>query len=212
MKKKIRLGLNIGLAILSVVLLGFGIFNLVTINSKGGSGGPAEVDSLSNAYFVVGKDPTEYQKENFKLLTKELENEPRDDAKVAEYVTKAFIIDFYTWSNKNGAWDVGGTQYVYNYGMFFSQAVGFYYKDIDMFIAKYGQENLPTVSNITIDGCKTIENIEVDGATYPAYACLANWEYEVKEGFDASKFQTFAEFYVLKQPDGLMLIYGWLYE
>lgn len=188
--------LTIVIAIVSVLTIGVGIYNIVVVTNKVDNTTSDKIDTLKNEYYVVGKNPTEVQTTNFKELTKALESSETDGLEIADYVTKAFIMDFFTWSNKDGAWDVGGQQYVYNYGLFFKSASYNYYADIDIFIEKYGKENLPQVKSVTTNAMHAAD-YEIDGNVYKAYYIEANWEYESNSTLDPNQFQKQAFFTVI---------------
>jgi hypothetical protein len=199
--KKITKSLNIAIIVISVLVIIVGGFNLFTVLTGKDVSSAEKDDSIKNEYYIVGRAPTEYQVDNFKKLTEELNKSTRDDAMISELVVRAFIIDFFTWSNKKGAWDIGGQQYIYNYGLFTTQATHDYYAYIDVFIEKYGSENLPEVINITTSTPTASEEI-VDEKTYQGYYIEATWEYKENDVLDASKFQTQAYFKVIILEDG----------
>ena len=199
--KKIVKSLNIAIIVISVLVIIAGGYNLYTVLTGKNVASAEKDDSIKNEYYIVGRTPTEYQVENFKKLTDELNKDTRDDALISELVVRAFIIDFFTWSNKKGAWDIGGQQYVYNYGMFNVQASHEYYAYIDVFIEKYGAENLPEVISVTTT-TPSQSSETVDEKTYEGYYMEATWEYKENDVLDASQFQTHGYFQVIILESG----------
>jgi len=199
--KRIFKSLNLAIIVISILVVLVGGYNIFTVLSGGNIKAAEKDDSLKNEYYIVGRAPTPYQIENFELLSNELKKESRDDATISDLIVRAFIIEFFTWSNKKGAWDVGGQQYIYNYGLFYDQAIYTYYKDIDTFIEAYGNENLPEVVSITTTDAQSSPET-VDEQTYDGYYIEATWEYKTSNAFDVSQFQRQAFFKVIILEDG----------
>ena len=199
--KKVVKSLNIAIIVISVLVIIFGGYNIFTVLMGKSVSAAEKDDTFKNEYYIIGRTPTEFQIENFENLSSELKKDTRDDALISDLVVRAFIIEFFTWSNKKGSWDVGGQQYIYNYGMFNYQATHDYYAYIDLFIEKYGSENLPEVISITTStpskGSET-----VDEKTYEGYYIEATWEYKKNEVLDTSQFQTQAFFKVIILENG----------
>jgi len=71
------------------------------------------VDSqYTNQYYTIGYNPTEVNQEYFRELDEAVES--GDELNTALSVVKCFVSEFYTWSNKDGGYDVGGMQYIYS--------------------------------------------------------------------------------------------------
>ena len=73
------------------------------------------MDSIKNddVDYIVSDTDTKLFKENFNELKKILNAKEVDNKKYAETITKLFVIDFFTLSNKTSKNDVGGVQFVY---------------------------------------------------------------------------------------------------
>ncbi|MPM78769.1 hypothetical protein SDC9_125781 [bioreactor metagenome] len=138
-------------------------------------------------------------------------------------VVKSYIADFFTWSNKDGSYDIGGLDYVYGpqHLSIQAQARSYYYNDLDLLIEKYGSDNLPTVKNITITSSNHTKDLYyyetsvydedsgeyVDGElTYDAYHVIATWEYETGD-YDTSNLPTEGQFMVVNRDGRLEIAY-----
>lgn len=141
-------------ALAATVLL---LINLIRIhNSDTGSGDTLSTDNTSseysNDYYEIGNNPTDINKEYFKELNTAVED--NDEQAMAEAVVKCFITEYYTWTNKDGNYDVGGMQYIYTERQsdFETYTRDEVYKDMDQYITLYGRDNLMEVTSVEITG------------------------------------------------------------
>ena len=115
---------------------------------------------IESMNYILRDNPTDVQKEYFEELKDAIEGPERaDDATIAGLVGKNYVVDFYTWTNKRGQYDIGGFYYIYN-GEFtngdhyrenlFLQARDGFYKYISAYGSQYGKENLIEVDNVEI--------------------------------------------------------------
>lgn len=118
--------------------------------------------------YILRDNPTDLQKEYFKELKDAIEGEERaDDTTIAGLVAKNYVVDFYTWTNKRGQYDIGGFYYVYD-GEFangdhykenaFAKARDGFYKYISSYGTQYGKENLIEVENVEIVSCNKMSS------------------------------------------------------
>ena len=145
------------------------------------------LNTLENEYYVVGREPTAYQKETFIKLTEELNNSNKDYKKISELVGKSFVIDFFGWSNKDSSFDIGGLQYLKDPKTFNDVAHWEYYQKVDVFNSTYGEGKLPLVKNVNAVS-KQIEDFEIDGETFKAYQVSLNWSYDQKGSLNTNEF------------------------
>ena len=66
-----------------------------------------------NDMYVLKGNPTKLQKDLFKELTNQLDKKIEFDFDAVELVVKNFVADYYTWSNKQGPYDIGGSEFVF---------------------------------------------------------------------------------------------------
>lgn len=184
-------------SILTSVAFIYNIFNVSGKTLKNGDTLQIDKNSgISNESYTIGNNPTELLRENFKELTAALKEE--DPIKISEYVAKCFVIDYYTWTNKDGNYEVGGLQYIYgsSFSNFYDESRHNFYGDLDLLISKYGHENLLEVSSISgygVDG----GYYEVNGQSYKNYYIEVEWEYKKSSKIDINDYQNVAYFNII---------------
>lgn len=181
-KSKIKVSKqNIILTLIGVAVILFSAYNIIFLSLQEGSK-KTLFTKLENKYYVVGKDPSEYQKDVFAELTSELENSIVDYKKVSELVAESFVIDFFTWSNKESTYDVGGLQYVLDKNTFYKEAKWNYYQKLDVYKNNYSNDQLPTVVSVNKKSEK-IQDYNLEDKTYKAYKVDLNWKYSEDTSF-----------------------------
>ena len=112
---------------------------------------------ISSMNYTLRGNATEYQQECFAELKSAVET-GADENTIVGLVGKNYVADFYTWTNKQGQYDVGGMEYVnsekndtieYKSNIYLKARDGFY-KYINEYINQYGVENLIEVQNINV--------------------------------------------------------------
>ena len=90
-----------------------------------------------------------------------------------------FIYDFYSLSEKSAKTDVGGVDFVHPDALenFLKNAQDTFYKYVESNL--YGERNqqLPTVSEITIESCTETEYVYGEKKSEKAYEVKVNWTY-----------------------------------
>ncbi len=179
---------NLILVLIGIGVILFSSYNIISLgllkNTK-----PTVLNSLENKYYVVGKDATEYQKETFKLLTAEIKESDPNYEKISELVGKSFVIDFFTWSNKDSSFDIGGLQYMRDPETFSKVAHWEYYQKVDVFSTTYGSGKLPMVKDIN-STVKKVDDYQIKDRTYNTYEVDLNWAYDNKTNLDLNEFIT----------------------
>jgi len=146
--------------------------------------------------------PTSLQKSLFKELTVDVES--GDELAIVESVVRNFVADYYTWTNKQGPFDVGGTEYIfYLENTNFRQTARryhytFMYPYIDSGLT---YADLVEVENVTTNGAAYAANFDHYGATYTTFYCEITWTYKINEKIDTSIFPTSAAFTIVKTND-----------
>ena len=219
------------LFILPFVIL-IGIFSAITIkeakniiNLVSGAIEVKDENKIESMNYILRDNATDYQKELFAELKNAIEVDAASDDIIAGLVCKNYVADYYTWTNKQGQYDVGGMHYIYD-GEFedgdhfkenvFLKARNGFYKYVNTYINQYGAENLLEVDNITITNCvkrndviinehvanKQDENGEWydyrEDHTFDAYDVTCTWTYKQNGVFDTSKYCTKSNFIVIK--------------
>ena len=112
MKKK-----KIGLVILVLILLysiGGIYYSLMKRDKVDNS--VKSIDTIDKYGYILKSNATDLQKELFNELKGVLNNENINDDDYAKVISKMFVTDLYTLSNKINKYDVGGAEYVLESG------------------------------------------------------------------------------------------------
>lgn len=159
------------------------------LNSASGNSKESFKSSIDSMDYHLRSNATKYQTELFKQLTKAV-NDGSDKYEIARLVAENYVADFYTWTNKNGTYDVGGMYYVYapQKTAIYSQAKDTYYKYLSFYINEFGNEKLLEVEKITSSIGNTVNAYEFDGKKYDSYTVTCEWTYKNGDTFkDVSK-------------------------
>ncbi len=181
---------NLILAILPFVILasicGFIAFKSVSSISGNAQGNSKDSykDSIDSMDYHLRSNATKYQTELFKDLTKAVED-GSDKYEIAKLVAENYVADFYTWSNKDGTYDVGGMYYVYSpqKTAIYTQARNTYYKYVTYYINQFGAKNLLEVENITPTLGDKVGTYEFEGKKYDSYFVTCEWTYKNEDTF-----------------------------
>ena len=204
-------------------IVGIAIFGMVAVREAKNlislaTGGSTikEENQIKDAGYVLREDATDYQKELFAQLKSAIEVEGADETTVAGLVAQNYIADFFTWTNKQGQYDVGGMYYVldseYEDGThskenIYQNARDNFYRYLSSYIKEYGATDLLEVENIQLVKCKKsddkyvlnehVENRQDEQGDwydyredheYDAYEVTCSWTYKPTEKFDTSKY------------------------
>ncbi len=208
---------NLILVLLPFVILagicGFIAFKSVKSMSDNASGTSTEAykDSIDSMDYHLRSNATKLQTELFKDLSKAVES--GDEFEIAKLVAENYVADFYTWTNKNGTYDVGGMYYVYSpqKTTIYAQARNTYYKYVSFYINTFGNDELLEVDSIDAEVGDSAKSYEYNGKTYTAYEVTCNWTYKNEDTFkdvskvtekEATPFVTKEYFLIIKNEDG----------
>lgn len=181
------------------------------------------------------RNSTEHQIELFELLVLAHDqfNETRSDIDLKRYATiisRNFVADFFTLSNKNSRSDVGGLQFVSEdlIDEFKSFAIDTFYLHLNQHIEAFGSHVLPTVATTTVLSSSfefrefEIENDEdkVDETTTATASFYEQepsteeirvividieWTFEASRLLHLNDFQTSARFVLLEDESGVRI-------
>ena len=181
---------NLILAILPFVIIasicGFIAFKSVNsiIGNAQGTSKESYKESIDSMDYHLRSNATKYQTELFRELTKAIED-GTDKYNIARLVAENYVADFYTWSNKDGTYDVGGMYYVYSpqKTTIYTQARNTYYKYVTYYINQFGAKNLLEVENITSTLGDKVGSYEFEGKKYDSYFVTCEWTYKNEDTF-----------------------------
>ncbi len=145
--------------------------------------------TIENYNYNLYDNSTKNYKDLFDELSKVLSSDTVDEKKYVELISKMFIIDFYTLSNKTTNMDIGGLQFVHKdvVDNFKEKATATIYKFVETNIYGDRKQELPKVKEVTI------ERIEQKNFKYNktsdsnAYFVKVNWAYEKDLRYETSK-------------------------
>lgn len=165
---------------------------------------------MNEGKYVLRDNATDIQKTYFGDLKKNYEkNEGTAEDKAANTV-KCFVADFFTFSNKVGQYDVGGTQFVFEPQRknTYIKARDQFYKYLTTYIDKYGADVLLEVESVNATATELPVVYEYEGSGYGAFKVTADWTYVLKDGgFDTSKFDKRANFLVVENGEKFEIVY-----
>lgn len=173
--------------------------------------------SIASMNYALRDTATEYQQEIFSELKNLVESHPNYeevDIEAVSLVAKNYIADFYTFTNKQGQYDVGGMHYVYSHSdekeNIYLKARDGFYKYLSTYATKYGAKNLIEVENVEVLSCTRLPEAHIinehisyvydeetddwvdyrEDVEYGAYNVSCSWTYN--EGYQPSttKFPT----------------------
>ena len=193
---------------------------------------------IESMNYILRENATDLQKEYFKELKDAVESENSeeavDDTTIAGLIGKNFVADFYTWTNKQGQYDIGGLYYVFD-GEFengdsfkenvFLRARDGYYKYLSNYINDYGADKLLEVENVELTKCekapwqyvisehvayKQDENgdwyDEREDHYFDAYLVSCRWNYKEGSALNASQYPTSINLLVISRNGRFSII------
>ena len=161
------------------------------------------VDSIKNdnVDYVVNENDSKLFKKTFEDLKKVLSAKEVDNKKYAETISKLFVIDFFTLSNKTSKNDVGGVQFVFDgyKTTFVEYARDGIYKQV---LANDGGQinnSLPTVKSVTVNSVEEVSPAGMFATPFAedavGYEVRLSWTYENDDSFQS-------EAVIVVAPDG----------
>lgn len=224
----------IGIIVFSIVVYRE-VKNVMSITASG----PSEtkpsntITFADNNSYILRDNATDLQKDYFAQLKEAIESGESTGEEIASLIAKNYVADFYTWTNKQGQFDVGGMYYIYD-GEFADgdhfrenvyQAARYgYYKYVSYYGSKYGVENLLEVDNVDVTKCvkesepyvinehianRKDENGEWydyrEDIPYNAYNITCKWTYKEGSSLNVNQFANTINLLVIEK-DGRYLI------
>lgn len=190
------------LILIGVILFGYLIFRVHNDFFK--KQDKTVVDSIGLYGYTLEKTDTKVYENNFKELSKILNEKTIDYEKYAEYLSKLFIVDTFTLNNKLASTDIGGIEFLHpDLKENFKENMGYnMYKNIEVNLDGKRQQELPIVKDVTVDTIKE-EKVKYNNKEYDGYKVKANIEYEKDLGY-----QTEIELTLIKDDKILYIIKG----
>lgn len=196
MKKINKIKRIIGIIICALIVV-IGIYLvLVILPNKSKNITSKEMEKIKFDYILYQRDKAIY-KDIYNELKVELNNENIDYKKYAELISKLFIVDFYTLSNKVSKEDVGGVQFVKDEikDNFILNAQNTIYKYLGI-----SNTEAPEVSSIELVDIKEY-TYTINSREYQGYEVNLKWEYKKDLGYDKEGI-----IYVVKEGEKLVIV------
>lgn len=216
-KKKKSINTNNLMVILLVITvlvvcgaLGFNIYSVLKADSGAGKTDTVQKvgNEYSNDYYTIGNNPTDINKTYFKEINSALKD--GDNVKIAESLAKTFVTEYYTWTNKDGNYDIGGIQYIYGpkQSDFETYTLNNFYLDLDLYLTQVDRKDLIEVKEVTVNSSSEgTYGVQADGQTdeegnpilteLPGVTVDVSWKYETSEALETSGFQSHALVHVV---------------
>lgn len=151
------------------------------------------VSEIPGYGYTLKSNKSAQYKEMFQELTDILSESPVDEEAYVEQISKMFILDFYTLSDKVANTDVGGVDFVHSAAKtnFLEKAEDTIYKYVESDI--YGERNqkLPTVDEITVSSIDNVTYELSDSVDDNAYQVNLSWTYKEDMGYQNEAVLTF---------------------
>lgn len=147
-----------------------------------------EKDNIEAFGYKLDDRDTEYFKDTYDLLKEELQKEEIDYKNYATLLTKLFVIDFYTLSNKYTSTDIGAIEFIHpdQVDNFLLNAGRTMYKTVKSNLYGTREQVLPEVSNVEVTSVNE-STYSYSGTSYKSYVVKATWQYVEDLGYDKSK-------------------------
>ena len=151
------------------------------------------VSEIPGYGYTLKSNKSAQYKEMFQELTDILSESPVDEEAYVEQISKMFILDFYTLSNKVANTDVGGVDFVHSTAQanFLEKAEDTIYKYVESDIYGERDQKLPTVDEITVSSIDTVTYELSDSVDDNAYQVSLSWTYKEDMGYQNEAVLTF---------------------
>lgn len=162
------------------------------------------IDSISLYGYTLKKSDTEIYKQYYEELEVILASEEIDFNEYAKVLTKLFVIDFYTLTNKVASTDIGSLEFIHPNQLenFKLNAGDTMYKYVENNLSNDRKQKLPEVQDVTIDSI-TDTKYTIDENEYEAYEVKATWTYLEDLGYETTKI-----FKLIKNKNILYVVEG----
>lgn len=183
LRKKVKRNIIILITIVILCFIGYQVYKLINNNQT--TSEVKIVNTIKKYGYNLKDSKTKEYETMFKELKKILEEDELDEEKYVKQISKMFIYDFYSLSDKTAKTDIGGTDFVYTpiLNNFITNAQSTYYKYVESNIYNQRDQELPTVSEVEINSVDNITYEYEDKTDEEAYEVKVSWSY-TNDNFD----------------------------
>lgn len=145
------------------------------------------ISNIEKYGYTLDDRDTKYMEETFKELEKILNAEEINEEEYAKSLSKLFIIDFFTLSNKINKYDVGSLEYILNekQEMFKSKAMDEIYRDIIDNTYKDRVQELPEITSVEVIDIKE-DKYKYQDKELDCFKVNLKYAYKKDLGYDKS--------------------------
>lgn len=193
LKKKVKRFLIIFLIIIVAAVGGF-VFYEMTNTSKVTIKKATVLNEIKEYGYTLKSNKSKAYKKEFANLATILNSDTVDEEAYLKSITKLFILDFYTLSDKVANTDVGGVDFIHTDAKtnFLEKAEDTIYKYVENNMYGGRRQDLPTVQDVTIKDIQNVSftlNKETDTN---AYQVTVSWTYTEENDYQNKASLTFA--------------------
>ncbi len=146
-----------------------------------------KIMSLDLYGYTLGENDTKLYKDNFKALEGVLNEKPIKYEEYAKTMSKLFVIDVFTLTNKVSSTDIGGLEFVYkDLKENFKENMGAtLYRNVEINIDGKRKQTLPEVTSVEVVDIKD-NKYTYDKKEYEGYVVTLKWEYKQDLGYQST--------------------------
>ena len=146
-----------------------------------------KIMSLDLYGYTLGENDTKLYKDNFKALEGILNEKPIKYEEYAKTMSKLFVIDVFTLTNKVSSTDIGGLEFVYkDLKENFKENMGAtLYRNVEINLDGKRKQTLPEVTSVEATDIKE-NKYTYDKKEYEGYVVTLKWEYKQDLGYQSS--------------------------
>lgn len=194
---------NFFVILIALVLFAIVAFKVVSdMNRDNAKVEKKELDIIEPYGYKLDDRDTDTYKKYFNELKEVLSEEPIDEEKYAELLTKLFITDFYTLSNRLTSTDIGSLEFIHENQVenFILNAEETMYKTVESDLYGERDQELPEVKEVTVESV-VATTYTYNNTEYDAYRVTASWTYKKDLGYETEGI-----FILMKDNDKLNVV------
>lgn len=193
LKKKVKRFLIIFLIIVVAAVGGF-VFYEMTNTSKVTIKKATVLNEIKEYGYTLKSNKSKAYKKEFANLATILNSDSVDEEAYLKSITKLFILDFYTLSDKVANTDVGGVDFIHTDAKtnFLEKAEDTIYKYVENNMYGGRRQSLPTVQDVTVEDIQNVSFTLNQETDTNAYQVTVSWTYTEENDYQNKATLTFA--------------------
>ncbi len=193
LKKKVKRFLIILLIVIATSVGGF-VFYEMTNTSKVTIKKATVLNEIKEYGYTLKSNKSKAYKKEFANLATILNSDSVDEEAYLKSITKLFILDFYTLSDKVANTDVGGVDFIHTDAKtnFLEKAEDTIYKYVENNMYGGRHQSLPTVQDVTVEDIQNVSFTLNQKTDTNAYQVTVSWTYTEENDYQNKATLTFA--------------------